>query len=75
MVGPIGGIQQKIAAACDTGAELFIVPPDNCDEALDAPNDDMQLVRADTMHDARVAIEAWVDDEGADLPTCEEASA
>lgn len=74
-VGPIGGIQQKVAAARDTGAELFLVPPDNCDEALAAANEDMQLVRADTMHDARVAIEVWVDDEGADLPTCEEAAA
>ena len=74
-VGAIGGIQQKIAAARETGAELFMVPPDNCPEALDAPNDDMQLVRADTMHDARVAIEAWVDDQGASLPTCEEAAA
>ena len=30
-VGPIGGIQQKIAGARDAGAELFLVPPDNCD--------------------------------------------
>ena len=74
-VGAIGGIQQKIAAARETGAELFMVPPDNCPEALDAPNDDMQLVRADTMHDARAAIEAWVGDHGATLPTCEEAAA
>ena len=29
-VGPIGGIQQKIAAARDSGAELFFVPADNC---------------------------------------------
>ena len=71
-VGPIGGIQQKIAAARDAGAELFLVPPDNCPEALDAPNDDMRLARADTMHDARTAIEEWVDDPDADLPTCEE---
>lgn len=71
-VGPIGGIQQKIAAARDVGAELFLVPPDNCAEALDSPNGDMRLVRADTMHDARTAIEQWVDDPDADLPTCEE---
>jgi PDZ domain-containing protein len=74
-VGPIGGIQQKIAAAREAGAELFLVPPDNCPEAVDAPNDDMTLVRADTMHDARTAIEAWVGDEDADLPSCEEAIA
>ena len=29
-VGPIGGIEQKIAGAEDAGAELFFVPKDNC---------------------------------------------
>ncbi|HEY0950795.1 YlbL family protein [Nocardioides sp.] len=71
-VGPIGGIQQKIVGARDAGAELFMVPPDNCAEALGAPNGDMRLVRAATMHDARVAIAAWVKDHDADLPSCEE---
>ncbi|MFC5178312.1 PDZ domain-containing protein [Nocardioides taihuensis] len=69
-VGPIGGIQQKIAGARDAGAELFLVPPDNCAEALGADNGDMRLVRADTMHDAVQAVEAWVDDPDAELPTC-----
>lgn len=73
-VGPIGGVQQKVVGARDAGAELFLVPPDNCQEALGAPNGDMRLVRADTMHDARVAIEAWVKDPDADLPSCKEAS-
>ena len=74
-VGPIGGIQQKIVGARKSGAELFLVPPDNCKDALGAPNGDMRLVRATTMHDARLAIEAWVKDPDADLPSCEEASA
>ena len=74
-VGPIGGIQQKIAAAREDGAELFLVPPDNCAEALGAPNGDTALVRADTMHDAVVAIEDWVEDPDADLPSCDEAEA
>ncbi len=73
-VGPIGGVQQKIAGARDDGADLFLVPPDNCEEALGADPGDMRLVRADTMHDARLAIEAWVDDEDADLPSCEDAA-
>ncbi len=73
-VGPIGGIQQKIVGARDAGAELFLVPPDNCSEALGAPNGDMRLVKADTMHDARMAIEAWVKNPDADLPSCEEGS-
>ena len=69
-VGPIGGIQQKIVGARDDGAELFLVPPDNCADALQAPNGDMRLVRADTMHDAVEALETWVDDPDATLPTC-----
>lgn len=71
-VGPIGGIQQKIVGARDAGAELFLVPPDNCQDALGAPNGDMRLVRAETMHDAKMAIEAWVEDPDADLPSCKE---
>ena len=73
-VGPIGGIQQKIAGARDDGAELFLVPTDNCDEALGADPGDMRLVRATTMHEARGAIEAWVADPDADLPSCKDAA-
>lgn len=74
-VGPIGGIQQKIVAARRAGAELFLVPPDNCDEAVAAPNGDMRLVEAPTMHSALQSVEAWAADPRADLPTCGEAAA
>ena len=70
-VGPIGGIQQKIAAARRDGSELFLVPPDNCAEALGAENGDMRLVRATTLHEARESIETWAADPDADLPSCE----
>jgi PDZ domain-containing protein len=73
-VGPIGGIQQKVVAARDAGAKLFFVPPDNCKDALGAPNGDMRLVKATTMHDAVAALKAWDDDHDADLPSCEEDS-
>lgn len=69
-VGPIGGIQQKIVGARDAGAKLFMVPPDNCNDALGAPNGDMRLVKAATMHAAVGAIEAWVKNHDATLPTC-----
>lgn len=70
-VGPIGGIEQKIAGARDDGAELFLVPPANCEEAARVESPGLRLVRADTMHDARLAIEAWTADPDADLPSCE----
>jgi PDZ domain-containing protein len=71
-VGPIGGIRQKIAGAAEEGVQLFLVPPDNCSSAVLAPvdSDDIQLVRADTMHDAVLALEAWTEDPTAELPRC-----
>ena len=71
-VGPIGGIQQKIIAAAESGAELFLVPPDNCESAMTVGLDDeeMRLVKAPTMHSAVESIESYVADPDADLPTC-----
>ncbi len=71
-VGPIGGIQQKVVSARQSGAELFLVPADNCADATRAPNEGMRLVKATTMHEARQSIAAWVKDPDASLPTCEE---
>lgn len=73
-VGPIGGIQQKIAGARAEGTDLFLVPEDNCSDALGAENGDMQLVRASTMHEVRLALEAYAADPGATLPSCEDVS-
>jgi len=69
-VGPIGGIQQKIVGARNAGAELFLVPPDNCDEAVGAANGDMRLVEAPSTHSAIDSIKKWVADPDAKLPTC-----
>ena len=69
-VGPIGGIQQKIAGARAAGAELFLVPPDNCDEAVGSSHAGVRLVKATTMHVAVEAIQDWVKDPEADLPMC-----
>lgn len=69
-VGPIGGVAQKIAASREAGAELFLVPAGNCDEARGARNGDMRLVRVENFDDAVNSIETWVDDPDASLPTC-----
>lgn len=69
-VGPIGGIDQKIAGARDDGAGLFLVPADNCDDAYESPHGDMRLTRVATMSEAVDAIEAWADDPDVDLPQC-----
>ena len=71
-VGPIGGIREKIIGAQRDGAELFFVPPDNCNTAMTAPVDDegIRLVRADTMHSAVLALEKYAQDPTAELPRC-----
>lgn len=69
-VGSIGGIQQKIAAASDDGATLFLAPADNCAEAAAANNGDMQVVRIANLDDAIAAVEAAVDGDTDSLPTC-----
>jgi PDZ domain-containing protein len=69
-VGPIGGIQQKIVGAREDGAQLFLVPADNCDDAKGARNGDMRLVKVDTFDHARSAIETWAKDHDAKLPSC-----
>lgn len=71
---PIGGVQQKIAAAQRDHARLFLVPADNCAEALDAhfDHDQIELVRADTVEQAIEQIKDWARDPDASLTRCEQ---
>jgi PDZ domain-containing protein len=71
-VGPIGGIDQKIAGAREDDADVFLVPADNCDDAYESPQGDMELVRVATMSEAVDALETYAADPDADLPRCEE---
>ena len=57
-VGAIGGIQQKIAGAKDDGATVFLVPEPNCEAALHAGVDGIQLVKISTLHEAIDALKA-----------------
>ncbi len=72
-VGPIGGIQQKIVAAADAGADIFLVPPGNCESALGAKvtEDEIRLVRAPTVSSAIDSLETYAADQEAELPSCE----
>ncbi|WP_432940190.1 YlbL family protein [Kribbella sp. CA-253562] len=68
-VGAIGGIQQKIAGAKDDGATVFLVPAPNCEAALHAGVDGIQLVKISTLNDAIGALEALAAGTG-DVPAC-----
>lgn len=71
-VGPIGGIGQKIIGAEESGASLFFVPPANCATAVVAgvDDDEIRLVRADTMSSAVRSLEKYAKDPNVELPRC-----
>lgn len=67
-VGSIGGITHKMLAAHEAGATVFMVPADNCAEALTAPQDGLQLVKVDTLNTAVDALNTI--SAGGEPPTC-----
>lgn len=69
-VGPIGGIRQKLVGAASSGATHFLAPAGNCDEVVGAVPEGLQVVRVETLGEARDAVEAIADGADADLPTC-----
>jgi Lon-like protease len=55
-VGPIGGITLKMVTARDIDAELFLVPADNCAEALRLSDPGFPLAKVATLDDALDAL-------------------
>jgi PDZ domain-containing protein len=73
-VGPIGGIQQKIAAASGHGphpvhASVFLVPATECADAKAAAPASMTLVKVDTLRTAVDALHAIAAGRS-DFPRC-----
>ncbi len=70
-VGAIGGIGQKMIAARSNGATLFLAPAGNCDEVVGQVPDGLQVVRVETLDQARQAVEASASGTGTgNLPSC-----
>jgi len=72
VVGPIGGIGQKLVGAQRDGARLFLVAQENCSEAVRAhyDKDKLRLVKVHTLSEAIEAVDAWRKDPNAALPRC-----
>jgi Lon-like protease len=56
-VGPIGGIPLKLVSAREIDAELFLVPADNCAEALRNVQPGLPMARVATLDDALTALD------------------
>ncbi|MFC5646431.1 PDZ domain-containing protein [Kitasatospora cinereorecta] len=69
-VGPIGGIQMKLIAARDKGAEYFFTPADNCTEAVKNTPGGLTLVKVNTLGEALDALGKIKAGDRAALPSC-----
>ncbi len=56
-VGPIGGIPLKLVSAREIGAELFLVPADNCAEAVRNAQPGLPMARVASLDEALTALE------------------
>lgn len=65
-VGPIGGVGLKMIAAKNSEADLFLVPRDNCEEAIGQIPEGLTVVTVGDLNEALGAIEALRD--GNQLP-------
>jgi len=70
VVGPIGGIRQKMAGAAKDDVSIFLVPAANCDEATDGDDHGLTLVKITKLDDAISSLEALAQDPKATVPTC-----
>jgi PDZ domain-containing protein len=74
VVGGIGGITQKMYAAREAGASLFLAPSENCSEVVDAAPRGLEVAAVSTFDEAVEVLElaAAADDLTSEaLPTCE----
>ena len=69
-VGPIGGIQQKMAGAHKAGSTYFLAPTSNCDEVKGHEPKGMQVFAVGTLHEAVTTTEAIASGDTSGLATC-----
>ncbi|MEQ1738087.1 MAG: S16 family serine protease, partial [Rhodoglobus sp.] len=71
VVGPIGGIQQKMWGASNAGARWFLAPEQNCDEVTGSVPPGLTVFAVSTLDDALVALAAIRSDGPVTgIPTC-----
>jgi Lon-like protease len=69
LVGPIGGIQQKIAAAVKAGATVFFAPASECPDAKAAAPRSLTLIKVSTLGGAVKALQT-INSGGTSFPRC-----
>jgi PDZ domain-containing protein len=70
LVGPIGGIRQKLVGARRAGARYFLAPAENCTEVRKHIPDGLTVVKITTLDSARDAVMGIAAGRVATLPNC-----
>lgn len=71
-VGPIGGIAQKMVAAKNAGATIFLAPAGNCNEVVGRVPDGLNVLKISNLKEARSALEKIADGQDpSSFATCE----
>lgn len=58
VVGPIGGIRQKLYGAHEAGSQWFLAPAQNCDEVVGHVPDGLTVFAVSTLNEAMDVVEA-----------------
>lgn len=70
-VGAIGGIEQKMWGAVNSGASYFLAPADNCDAVIGNVPKGLTVIKVATLSDAVAAVEGIGKGQNpASFPTC-----
>lgn len=72
LVGPIGGIQQKLYGAERDGATWFLAPDANCNEVVGNVPDGLEVTAVGTLEEALDAVVAIGEGATDALPACED---
>lgn len=70
LVGPIGGVELKMIAAKNSGADLFLIPEGNCEAAISSIPQDLRVSVVRDLPQALQAIESLMQGEPASVPSC-----
>ena len=70
-IGPIGGIEQKMAGAKTDGSGYFLAPASNCADVVGNVPDGLEVYAVSTLHEAVTTVEAIAAEDTSGASTCE----
>ena len=70
-IGPIGGIEQKMAGAKTDGSGYFLAPASNCGDVVGNVPDGLEVYAVSTLHEAVTTVEAIAAEDTSGASTCE----